>query len=80
MSWLSQAFSTYILHPLHGSGYQFWSGLGSDFGEATILTAIVATAKHKNCHHKRCWRLGHNHPQHGWPSCKKHWRDTPAHV
>ena len=80
IGWLSQAFSTYVLHPLHANGYQWWSGAGSDLGEATIIGAVIATAKHHNCHHKGCWRPGHRHPEHGWPSCKHHWRETPEHA
>jgi len=31
-----------LFHPLHGQGYQFWSGIGSDLGELSILIAITA--------------------------------------
>jgi hypothetical protein len=41
-----------------GPYYGFWSGFGSDLGEVTILGAVVATARHHNCHVKGCWRLG----------------------
>lgn len=63
---------TYLLHPMNGKGYQFWSGIGSDFGELSILAAILAGYRHRNCHVKGCWRLGHDDPEHGFPACRKH--------
>ena len=78
--WISQAFSTYVLHPLRNNGYQWWSGAGSDLSEVTLIAVLLGAAKHRNCHHRGCWRLGHNHPEHGWPSCKRHWNEVPAHV
>jgi hypothetical protein len=39
-------------------GYNFWSGIGSDLGEVTLLTAVVAAYWHHTCHVTRCWRLG----------------------
>jgi hypothetical protein len=56
--------------------YNFWSGFGSDLGEATILVALVTAYRHKNCHVKRCPWLGH--PVEGTPylACPKH---HPAH-
>lgn len=42
--------------------YGFFSGFGSDFGEATIVAAIVTSAltiyHHHNCMTQGCWRLG----------------------
>lgn len=70
----------YVIHPLWGAGYQFWSGIGSDLGELSLLAAVVAALRHKNCHHAGCWRLGHNHPEHGWPACRHHWHETPDHI
>ena len=78
--WLSQAFSTYVLHVEHNNGYQWWSGAGSDLTELALLGAVVTHFRHHNCHHKGCWRLGHAHPKHGWPACKHHWNETPEHV
>lgn len=54
----------------HG-GYNFWSGIGSG---SPILVGLGAWAKHKNCHEKGCWRIGHPHPGHGFPTCRKHYR------
>lgn len=55
-----------------GPWYGFWSGFGSDLGEITLLGAILAAARHKNCTVKGCWRLGHPDPEHGHPICKTH--------
>lgn len=78
--WIAQAFSTYVLHPLHGNGYQWWSGAGSDLGEVSILAVFVGAAKHHNCHHKGCKKLGHRHPEFGWPACRTHWNERPQHL
>lgn len=55
-----------------GPWYGFWSGFGSDLGEITLIGAVVAAARHKNCVVKGCWRLGHPDPEHGLPACRKH--------
>jgi hypothetical protein len=73
MHWITTAWNTYVLHPERGNGYQWWSGIGSDFGEVTIVAAILATLRHRNCHEKGCWRLGHPHPEHGFPTCRRHY-------
>jgi hypothetical protein len=48
---------------LTGPWYNFWSGFGSDLGEATLITAVIAAMtagfRKSNCHVKGCWRLGH---------------------
>lgn len=49
--------------------YDFWSGIAT---QGTLIIGIVATLRHKNCHVKGCWRLGHPDPKHGFPACKKH--------
>lgn len=64
-------------HPLNGNGYQWWSGIGSDLGELSILAAIVTTAvmfwrKHE-CHVDGCHRPAfHPHPDHAHPVCRRH--------
>lgn len=82
--WLLIALRTYLVHPLHGNGYQWWSGEGSDLGEYSIAAAVFAHPviylRHNNCHHKGCWKLGHRHPEHGWPACRDHWDELPAHL
>ncbi|MGZ4530825.1 MAG: hypothetical protein ACXVXP_00565 [Mycobacteriaceae bacterium] len=49
-------------------GYPLTSGLGVGW-----MIGLGALARHKNCHHKGCWRIGHYHPDHGWPSCRRHY-------
>jgi hypothetical protein len=72
---------------LHGGPdvyYNFWSGFGSDLGEATLVSAVcigVYTGVRKvNCHTKGCWRIGH-HPLEGTPYilCKHHHPEVPNH-
>ncbi len=72
---------------LHGGPdlyYNFWSGFGSDLGEATLISAVgigVYTGVRKvNCHTKGCWRIGH-HPLDGTPYilCKHHHPHVPSH-
>jgi hypothetical protein len=48
----------WIWHPLVGPGYQFWSGVASDFGEVTLLGAVIVAYRRINCHSKGCWRVG----------------------
>jgi hypothetical protein len=46
-----------------GPYYGFWSGFGSDLGEATLVSAVLAGVytgvRRSNCHVKGCWRIGH---------------------
>lgn len=60
------------LDPLHNDGYQFWSGIGSDFGEVTLIVGFIAWWHHRNCVEKGCWRKGHPDPEHGHPVCSRH--------
>jgi hypothetical protein len=71
---------------LHGGPdlyYNFWSGFGSDLGEATLITAVgvgVYTGVRKvNCHTKGCWRIGH-HVLEGTPYilCRHHHPGVPT--
>jgi hypothetical protein len=63
--------------------YNFWSGFGSDLGEATLITAVaigVYTGVRKvNCHTKGCWRIGH-HQLDGTPYilCRHHHPHVPS--
>jgi hypothetical protein len=63
--------------------YNFWSGFGSDLGEATLISAVgigVYTGVRKvNCHTKGCWRIGH-HKLDGTPYilCRHHHPDVPT--
>ncbi|HEX3567507.1 MAG TPA: hypothetical protein VHU17_19250 [Acidimicrobiales bacterium] len=71
---------------LHGGPdlyYNFWSGFGSDLGEATLISAVgigVYTGVRKvNCHTKGCWRIGH-HVLEGTPYilCRHHHPGVPT--
>jgi hypothetical protein len=58
-------------------GYQFWSGIGSDLGEITLVASAVAVLlffwRLFNCHADGCYRLTwHVHSDHGHPVCKVH--------
>ena len=63
--------------------YNFWSGFGSDLGEATLIGAVsigLYTAVRKvNCHTKGCWRIGH-YPLDGTPFhlCAHHHPGVPT--
>jgi hypothetical protein len=72
---------------LHGGPdiyYNFWSGFGSDLGEATLISTVgigVYTGVRKvNCHTKGCWRIGH-HALAGTPYtlCRHHHPEVPNH-
>jgi hypothetical protein len=65
-------FEHWLWHPLKGLGYQFWSGIGSDLGEITLLGIAIGAYKHINCEEPGCWRPGHRHPDHGRPVCRHH--------
>ncbi len=69
----------WLLHPLNGQGYQWWSGIGSDIGEVTILGGVVMVLRHVNCNSPRCLRVG-RHPtadgQHHL--CRHHHPDHPS--
>lgn len=63
-----------------GCGYALWSGILSDVGEITLVSALLAVVatfwRHHNCHVHRCWRLSwHPHPEHGHPVCRVHHPD-----
>lgn len=78
------ALHTGTLHGGPDVWYNFWSGFGSDLGEATLISAVcvgVYTGVRKvNCHTKGCWRIGH-HPLDGTPYilCKHHHPSVPNH-
>jgi hypothetical protein len=55
--WMPHWFYTYFVHALSGNGYQFWSGIGSDLGEVTLLGIVLVWWHNHNCHVHRCWRL-----------------------
>lgn len=59
-----------FIHP-GGTGYWFYSGLaGASF--FAVFWMWIVWLRHRNCHVKGCYRLGHPDPDHGWPACRKH--------
>jgi hypothetical protein len=60
-----------------GPYYGFWSGFGSDIGEATLVAGVFALWRHHSCHVRGCARFGR--PVSGTPylACPKH---HPAHT
>lgn len=74
---LASFFTTYFVHVLTGNGYNFWSGIGSDFGEVTILGGIVMLYRQHECRLDGCHRPSfHVHPEHGALVCRKHFHET----
>ena len=63
--------------------YNFWSGFGSDLGEATLIGAVsvgvYTVVRRANCHAKKCWRIGH-YPLEGTPYhlCTHHHPAVPT--
>ena len=63
--------------------YNFWSGFGSDLGEATLIGAVgvgvYTFVRRANCHTKGCWRIGH-YSLEGTPYhlCKHHHPTVPT--
>jgi hypothetical protein len=78
------ALHTGIIHGGPDVYYNFWSGFGSDLGEATLISAVgvgvYTGVRRVNCHTKGCWRIGH-HPLEGTPYilCKHHHPGVPSH-
>jgi hypothetical protein len=79
--WL--ALHTGTLHGGPDVYYNFWSGFGSDLGEATLISAVgigVYTGVRKaNCHTKGCWRIGHHRLEGtAYILCRHHHPDVPS--
>lgn len=67
-----------------GPGYGFFSGIGSDLGEVTLVGALAVMYRHHTCHvdsPKSCWRPGRHHVE-GTPYkvCKRHHPMVPDDV
>jgi len=77
------ALHTGVIHGGPDQYYNFWSGFGSDLGEATLISAVaigVYTGVRKvNCHTKGCWRIG-RHTLEGTPYilCRHHHPHVPS--
>jgi hypothetical protein len=55
--------------------YDFWSGAGSDLGELTLVGALIAMVRSRNCEVHKCWRLGRHTTAAGHRSCRRHHPD-----
>ena len=69
----------HLLTPLEGLGYQFWSGIGSDFGQVTLITGLIfgfwRYKKQHECHvesPENCHRFGRPVPGTGHVACRLH--------
>lgn len=58
-----------------GPWYLWWSGIGSDIGEITLIGGVVMFYRHHTCHVDHCWRLArHRQEIDGaeYMLCRKH--------
>jgi hypothetical protein len=70
----------YLLHPLKGNGYQFYSGIGSSISEwitilVTVSLVMWRVRKRCECHvesPKNCHHWGHPVEGTGHRACRKH--------
>jgi hypothetical protein len=59
------------LDPLHGAGYQFWSGIGSTL--APFAVGALLWAMPSRCHELGCRRRARKaHPSNGFYYCSRH--------
>jgi len=58
-----------------GHAYSFWSGIGSDLGEITIIGGLLMVLRKHNCEVHGCWRLGRHTTAGGHTVCRKHHPD-----
>lgn len=61
-----------MIDPLHGDGYQFWSGIGG----AVLIPLVYRAASWLSpprCSELGCHRIARRkHPLHGDPVCERH--------
>lgn len=60
-----------------GHAYSFWSGIGSDLGEITIIGGLLMVLRKHNCEVHGCWRLGRHQTGAGHHVCRGHHPDDP---
>lgn len=58
-----------------GHAYAFWSGFGSDLGEAALLGALLGVLRKHNCEVHHCWRVGRHATAAGHKVCRRHHPD-----
>lgn len=61
-----------------GRWYGFWSGVGGNLGDVTLVVGLIAYLRRHNCHVRWCPRMS-KHPLHGTPYvvCRRHHPDVP---
>lgn len=64
-------------HSLSGTGYQFYSGIGSDISELAVIGAVAGAYRKAACHQERCYRLG-RFPHGHYKLCHVHHPDVPS--
>jgi hypothetical protein len=70
----------WLWHPLSGPGYQWWSGLGSDLGQVTLIGLLIGAWRQVNCASSWCFRLGKHATADGHHKlCRRHHPDLPNH-
>lgn len=77
--WLSQGFSTYILHSQHGNGYQFGSGGPGPLWIAQLVAYTVVVyhvVLGHNCYEHGCPRPARMKGDDGHRRCKRCHRRT----
>ena len=74
MHWLAVFFG---LQDGSGTGYLFWSGIGSDLGELAIVGGLYGIYRKSNCEVHGCWRLGRHATAAGQHVCRRHHPDGP---
>jgi hypothetical protein len=46
-------------------GYNFWSGIGADIGEITLIVSVISAVlwfrRHYQCHEETCSKIGVHH-------------------
>lgn len=58
-----------------GTAYLAWSGVLSDLSELTLIAAVAAFLRARNCEVKGCWRLGRHATAAGHKVCRVHHPD-----
>ena len=58
--------------------YNFWSGIGSDLSEITLVAGLVAVYRRHTCEVRWCWRIGRLDTAAGHCVCRRHHPDVPS--
>lgn len=69
MHWLAHFFG---LDNLSGPYYGFFSGVGSDISELSLVGVMAAHLRAVNCEVHGCWRIGRHATAAGHKVCRRH--------